>query len=71
MEAILRLDALHRFVFVLTVLEKYSVRDCAILLRRRIPEIEAARLRAMTIVGGHEPQVLAPAINLHAVPVSA
>jgi hypothetical protein len=68
---ILRLDAFHRFVFVLTVLEGYSVRDCAILLRRRIPEIKAARLRAMAIVAGHERHVHAPAISLLATPLSA
>jgi hypothetical protein len=68
---ILRLDAFHRFVFVLTVLEKYSVRDCAILLRRRVPEIEATRLRAMAIVAGHERQIHPPAISLLATPLSA
>jgi hypothetical protein len=71
MEAILRLDVFDRIVFVLTVLEKYSVRDCAVLLRRRMPEINAARLRALAAIAAPATQVLAPINNLLLAPLSA
>jgi hypothetical protein len=71
MEAILRLDVFDRFVYVLTVLETYSVRDCAILLRRRVTEINAARLRVMAAIAAPATQVLAPINNLLLAPLSA
>jgi hypothetical protein len=70
-EAILQLDVLDRFVYVLTVLEQYSVRDCAILLRRRVPEINAARLRAMVAIAEPTTQVLAPVEMMRLAPLSA
>jgi hypothetical protein len=49
--AILQLKGIDRFVFVLSVLEKYSIRDCAILLRtnkREIAEIKTRTLREVS-----------------------
>jgi hypothetical protein len=76
---ILRLDAFHRFVFVLTNLEQYSARDCAILLRRRIPEIQAARLQAMKMIAGEDGkhrrkddrEIVAPPVHLLSTAISA
>ena len=45
--AITNLKGLDRFVYVLSVLEKYSVRDCAILLRTHKREITEAQVRAL------------------------
>ncbi len=47
----LRLNAFDRFVFVLTVLDRYSVRDCAILLKCSVREVDEARRRAMASFG--------------------
>jgi DNA-directed RNA polymerase specialized sigma24 family protein len=44
---ILGLNSLERFVFVLSVLEKYSDQDCATLLGRSRRDIVAARSQAM------------------------
>lgn len=53
--AILRLGRFERFVFTLSVLEKYSVRDCAILLRMSKREISEARTRAIQAVSAALP----------------
>ena len=45
--AITHLKGLDRFVYVLSVLEKYSVRDCAVLLRTHKREIVEAQVRAL------------------------
>lgn len=45
--AILQLDRFERAVYTLSVLEKYSVRDCAILLRVSKREISEAKVRAL------------------------
>ena len=42
-----KMRTFDRFTFVLTVLDLYSVRDCAILLKCRPQEIKRARQRAM------------------------
>lgn len=44
---IYKLSNLERFAFVLTVLDHYSVGDCAILLRCSRKEVEAAKIRAL------------------------
>jgi hypothetical protein len=49
---ILRLGAFDRFVFVLSVLDWYSVRDCAVLLKSTLQEVEIAKERALQFVGG-------------------
>jgi hypothetical protein len=45
--AILRLQPFDRFVYVLSVLERYSDRECAILLNSTGEEVVDARIRAM------------------------
>jgi len=47
LKAILRLDALERFVFVMSVLEGYSYQDCAILLGCSRQTVVSARARAL------------------------
>ena len=52
MDAILDLDPFERFVYVMTVLERYSDHECSILLgcaRRNVP---GARVRAVLQLGG-------------------
>jgi len=44
---LLRLRPFERFVFSVTVLEHFTVRDCAALLNCRPSEVEAARMRAL------------------------
>jgi DNA-directed RNA polymerase specialized sigma24 family protein len=44
--SVLGLDAFDRFVFVLTVLDQYTDRDCAHFLNCPVQEIREARLRA-------------------------
>ena len=46
-EVILGLDDFERFVFVISVLEHYSERNCALLLGCSVSEIRAARTRAV------------------------
>ncbi len=57
---VMRLSAFDRFVYVLSVLDRYSVRDCAILLRCRWQEVERARRRAMEFMGAASQQLMAP-----------
>ena len=45
-----KLRPFDRFTFVLSVLDRYSVRDCAILLKCRPMEIRRARERAMEFI---------------------
>jgi DNA-directed RNA polymerase specialized sigma24 family protein len=47
LRAILKLDALERFVFVMSVLEGYSYQDCSILLGCSRPAVMNARARAL------------------------
>lgn len=49
---IVRLGAFDRFVFVLSVLDWYSARDCAVLLKSTLQEVEIARERTLQFVGG-------------------
>jgi uncharacterized membrane protein len=50
LQAILQLKAFDRFVYVLNVLEKYSVKDCAILLKASKREVVESKLRALESV---------------------
>ncbi|HWR15355.1 MAG TPA: hypothetical protein VN577_11020 [Terriglobales bacterium] len=50
-DLVLRLDTFARFVFVLTVLNQFTIQDAAILLKCRPQEVENAKLRAMEILG--------------------
>lgn len=55
--AILDLPTFDRLVFVITVLERYSIRDCALLLRSTPKKVRDARLHALNHVisgEGHE-----------------
>ncbi len=47
LDAILKLDALERFVFVMSVLEGYSYQDCSILLECPRQAVVDARARAL------------------------
>lgn len=46
-DAILQLNRFERLVYTLSVLEKYSVKDCAILLRAARREVAEAKSRAI------------------------
>jgi DNA-directed RNA polymerase specialized sigma24 family protein len=50
-EAILELPDFDRLVFVICVLERYSMRDCALLLGRSPRDIDEARQRVVNRVG--------------------
>ena len=45
--AVLALEDFERFVFVLSVLERYSDQDCSLLLRCSRQEVREARVRAL------------------------
>jgi DNA-directed RNA polymerase specialized sigma24 family protein len=47
MESLLALEAFERFVFVMSVLERYSEKECSVLLGCSIQEIRTARIRAL------------------------
>lgn len=49
--AVLELAPLERFVFVMSVLERYSDNDCSILLRCARSDVAAVRTRAMQQLG--------------------
>jgi len=50
--AILELEPFERFVYVLTVLERYSDHECSILLGCPRREVPGARIRAVLQLGG-------------------
>lgn len=58
-----RLDRLERFVFVISVLEGYTVRECAALLGASPREVERARVQALVVAGGS--QNIAPASDVN------
>jgi DNA-directed RNA polymerase specialized sigma24 family protein len=60
----LLLDRLERFVFVISVLEGYTVPECAALLGAGAREVEQARVRALEQIA-HDKQniLLAPYVN--------
>jgi hypothetical protein len=47
---ILRLERFERFVFVMSVLEKYSDQDCSVLLGCSRQDIEETRMRTLLVV---------------------
>jgi len=51
MEHVLALADFERFVFVMSVLERYSDQDCSVLLGYRVREIRDARTRALQQIG--------------------
>jgi hypothetical protein len=46
-DAVTKLHAFERFVFVLSILERYSNWDCSLLLGRSVNEVAQARLKAL------------------------
>ena len=50
-DAIVQMDALERFGFVLVVLEGYSTKECSLLLGSHIKEVTDATLHALGAVG--------------------
>jgi hypothetical protein len=50
--AILELRPFERFVYVMSVLERYSDQDCSVLLGCARRDVVAARSRALQQVGG-------------------
>lgn len=52
MAAILALEPFERFVYVMTVLERYSDHECSILLGCPRREVPGARIRAVLQLGG-------------------
>jgi len=46
-DAVCGLEDYERFVFVISVLERYSERDCALFLGSSVPEVQEARTRAL------------------------
>jgi DNA-directed RNA polymerase specialized sigma24 family protein len=49
-EGLVNLSAFERFVFVVSVLERYSDRECALLLRCSDREVREARINALTTI---------------------
>ena len=49
--AVLALEPFERFVYVMTVLERYSEQECSVLLGCRRQEVVAARTRALEQIG--------------------
>lgn len=54
LEVITQLPALERFVFVMSVLERYSDQDCSLLLDCTRGDVVAARTRALQLVASSE-----------------
>jgi len=65
LRAVIRLDTFERFVFVMTVLEGYSDRECSLLLRSSKRDVLAAKTKALehlsTTSGSNEVPVTTPA----------
>lgn len=51
-DAVIQLPALERFAFVMSVLERYSIRDCSLLLGCSMKELAGARARALQRLAG-------------------
>jgi len=51
-DAVIQLPALERFAFVMSVLERYSSRDCSLLLGCSMNEVAEARDRALQRLAG-------------------
>lgn len=60
--AVLRLEPFDRFVYVMTVLEHYSIQDCSVLLSCARRDVLAAHTRALQQIGAASasPDVQAP-----------
>lgn len=58
--AVLELGSFERFVFVITVLEGYAIRECAALLGCSPREVQVAQVRALQEIAGDTRDVLPP-----------
>lgn len=56
MEKLSALNDFERFVFVMSVLERYSERDSALLLDCSLPDIRTARTRALAVLAMQVPK---------------
>ena len=54
LEAVTRLAPLERFVFVMVVLERYSVWDCALMLGVSMKSVASAQIRALRVLPSPE-----------------
>lgn len=59
--SLLQLGPFDRFVFVMSVLERYGIRECAALLNCRAIEVEQARQRVLQFIAA-DGRDLAPAV---------
>jgi DNA-directed RNA polymerase specialized sigma24 family protein len=74
--AILQLPSFERFVFVMSALERYSERECSILLGCAPREVTAARTRALRQMGRlmmlrEDASAAEPEISAHETPATA
>jgi DNA-directed RNA polymerase specialized sigma24 family protein len=58
--AVSRLAPLHRFVFVMSVLEKYSDCECSLLLGCALRDVVEARIEALWQISGFDPATQNP-----------
>ncbi len=54
-DVVTRLAPLERFVFVMSVLERYSDRECSVLLNCMVKDVIDARLQALRALAGVDP----------------
>lgn len=66
--AVLELETFSRFVFVMSILESYSDRECATLLGVTMQDVAAATLRAVEHLGSRAQEALATAAVATAAP---
>jgi hypothetical protein len=62
-EAVTHLAAFERFVFVMSVLEGYSAKECSLLLNCRIEAVLTARARALSELPSSHPALLSGGIK--------
>jgi len=62
--AVLGLEPFERFVYVMTVLERYSDQDCSVLLGCARQDVVAARLRVLQQIGSAMEFHLEPQLNV-------
>jgi DNA-directed RNA polymerase specialized sigma24 family protein len=55
-----QLPPFERFVFAMSVLERYSVRECAALLKCDAREVEQTRIRALQLIAGQSQSLVPP-----------
>jgi hypothetical protein len=51
-DIVTKLDAFERFVFVMSIMERLSKRDCSLLLECRMNEVARARMKALRRIPG-------------------